>query len=195
VPPAPTPRPSPPPQERATKISHGNTAAHATQHGDPVLSKICASIAGDEARHERAYQKIIDELFRLDPSGTMLAFNHMMHQQIVMPAHLMDDGVHAALNKTASGRLFKDFSSVAQTTGTYTGHDYVAIMEFLIKHWKIETMTGLTPEAQAAQEAVCLLLTKMRKLMVLQDRRIAARKPNMVKFSWAQGREVPVVPI
>lgn len=160
-----------------------------------MLSKICASIAGDEARHERAYQKIIDELFRLDPSGTMLAFNHMMHQQIVMPAHLMDDGVHAALNKTASGRLFKDFSSVAQTTGTYTGHDYVAIMEFLIKHWKIETMTGLTPEAQAAQEAVCLLLTKMRKLMVLQDRRIAARKPNMVKFSWAQGREVPVVPI
>ena len=51
-------------QERATKISHGNTASHATQHGDKVLGKICAAIAGDEARHEKAYIKIVDELFK-----------------------------------------------------------------------------------------------------------------------------------
>lgn len=50
-------------QERATKISHGNTAAHASQHGDKQLGKICAAIAGDEARHEKAYTKIVDELF------------------------------------------------------------------------------------------------------------------------------------
>ena len=42
----------------------------------------------------------------------------MMKKQIVMPAHLMNDGVHT----TDNGRnLFKDFSSVAQTTKTYTG--------------------------------------------------------------------------
>ena len=51
-------------QERATKISHGNTAAHAAQYGDKQLGKICAAIAGDEARHEKAYTKIVDELFR-----------------------------------------------------------------------------------------------------------------------------------
>ena len=54
-----------------------------------------------------------------DPSGSMIAFYDMMKKQIVMPAHLMDDGEHLA--KTGRN-LFKDFSSVAQSTGTYTGH-------------------------------------------------------------------------
>jgi acyl-[acyl-carrier-protein] desaturase len=49
----------------------------------------------------------------------MIAFYDMMKKQIVMPAHLMDDGEHLA--KTGRN-LFKDFSSVAQSTGTYTGH-------------------------------------------------------------------------
>ena len=58
-------------------------------------------------------------LLRRDPSGTMTAFADMMRKQIVMPAHLMDDLEH----KGRTGRsLFKDFSSVAQMTGTYTGH-------------------------------------------------------------------------
>lgn len=43
----------------------------------------------------------------------------MMRKQIVMPAHLMDDLEHQG----RTGRsLFKDFSSVAQMTGTYTSH-------------------------------------------------------------------------
>jgi hypothetical protein len=50
-------------QERATKISHSNTARLAGYHGDPVLAKICGFIAGDEARHEAAYTSIVDQLF------------------------------------------------------------------------------------------------------------------------------------
>ena len=43
-----------------------------------------------------------------DPNGAMLAFADMMRKQIVMPAHLMDDGRHGELN---NGRnLFEDFS-------------------------------------------------------------------------------------
>lgn len=54
-----------------------------------------------------------------DPNGAMLAFYDMMKKSIVMPAHLMDDLEHEANN---DGRnLFKDFSSVAQATETYTG--------------------------------------------------------------------------
>ena len=53
-----------------------------------------------------------------DPSGTMIAFGDMMRKQIVMPAHLMNDNEHMEHNKR---NLFKDFSSVAQATGTYTG--------------------------------------------------------------------------
>lgn len=53
-----------------------------------------------------------------DPSGAVIAFSDMMRKQIVMPAHLMSDNEHS----TNNGRnLFKDFSAVAQATGTYTG--------------------------------------------------------------------------
>ncbi len=52
-----------------------------------------------------------------DPSGTALAFADMMKKQIVMPAHMMDDMVH----KGRTGRnIFHDFSTVAESTGTYT---------------------------------------------------------------------------
>ena len=66
-----------------------------------------------------------------DPNGAMLCFYDMMKKQIVMPAHLMDDNEHQA--KTGRN-LFKDFSSVAQTTGTYTGQASQYIFPF--QHWK-----------------------------------------------------------
>lgn len=51
-------------QERATKISHGSTARHAKDYGDKVLGKITGAIASDEGRHESAYCRIVDELYR-----------------------------------------------------------------------------------------------------------------------------------
>lgn len=50
-------------QERATKISHGNTARLASYYGDTLLTKICGVIAADEGRHETAYQAIVEQLF------------------------------------------------------------------------------------------------------------------------------------
>lgn len=104
-------------QERATKVSHGNTARLALEYGDETLSKICGAIAADESRHEIAYTRIIDELFRQDPNGAMLAFADMMRKQIVMPAHLMDDMEHGA--KNGGRNLFEDFSIVAEDLGVY----------------------------------------------------------------------------
>lgn len=45
-------------QERATKVSHGNTARHALEHGDETLAKICGMVASDEGRHEMAYCRV-----------------------------------------------------------------------------------------------------------------------------------------
>ena len=78
---------------------------------DVILSLVTSS------RRYIAASKIHHGLCR-DPSGTMIAFGDMMRKQIVMPAHLMNDNEHMQNN---SRNLFKDFSSVAQATGTYTG--------------------------------------------------------------------------
>ena len=47
-------------QERATFISHGNTARLAKEHGDLKLAQVCGIIAADEKRHETAYTKIVE---------------------------------------------------------------------------------------------------------------------------------------
>lgn len=49
-------------QERATKISHGNVGKLLAKSGDKWGSRICAKIAGDEARHEKAYQSFVQRV-------------------------------------------------------------------------------------------------------------------------------------
>lgn len=177
-------------QERATKISHGNTARFANEHGDKSLSKVCATIAADEARHEIAYTRIVDELLARDPDGAMLAFGDMMRKQIVMPAHLMDDGVH----KEKTGRsLFDDFAAVAQRVGVYTADDYANIMEHLITRWDIANLNLESGEAAEAQEYVMKLPVRVRRLA---ERAAARQKKNAAasaEFSWAFNRKVSLL--
>lgn len=169
-------------QERATRVSHGNCADHARKLGDDALSKMCNLIASDEARHESAYKTIVDELFRLDPNRTMVAFESMMRKQIVMPAHLMDDHSHEYVNE---GRhLFADYSSVAERTGVYTAFDYADIMDNLISRWKVGDITGLSEEALAAQDYICKMPPRIRKLAERAQARRNRGKKVEAKFSW-----------
>ncbi|KAK3233316.1 hypothetical protein CYMTET_56379 [Cymbomonas tetramitiformis] len=174
-------------QERATKISHGNTARFAKDHGDEMLGKVCGLIAADEGRHEIAYQRIVDELFLKDPEGTMIAFADMMRKQIVMPAHMMNDLEH--FDKT--GRpLFDDFSTVAERCEVYTAKDYASIISHLIKRWDVEniSVSGL---AAKEQEYVCKLPPRITKLAErAQARKAKSAKVSKTEFSWIFNREV-----
>ncbi|MCO5573962.1 hypothetical protein L7F22_027740 [Adiantum nelumboides] len=76
-------------QERATFISHGNTARQAKHFGDVKLAQICDIIASYEKRQENAYQKIVEKLFELDPNGTVMCLEDMMRKRISMPGWLM----------------------------------------------------------------------------------------------------------
>lgn len=67
------------------------------------------------------------------------------------------------------------------------------IMEFLMRHWHIRELTGLTAEAQKAQDDVCGLLTKFRKLTERNDRILKSKATVPTAFSWIFNREVPVI--
>ena len=136
-------------QERATRISHRNVARLAQRAGDDHLKTICGIVAGDEARHEKAYTAFISHIFDVDPSGAILAFRDLMKNQIVMPAHLMYDG--------KDPDLFDHFSIVAQRIGVYTAQHYAEIIDHLVSTWSVETRTGLSAEAAEAQEFLCNL--------------------------------------
>ncbi|KAL4632040.1 hypothetical protein ACB092_04G023400 [Castanea dentata] len=167
-------------QERATFISHGNTARHAKEHGDSKLAQICGTIAADEKRHETAYTKIVEKLFEIDPDATVMAFADMMRKKISMPAHLMYDG--------RDDNLFEHFSAVAQRLGVYTARDYADILEFFVGRWKVEKMTGLSAEGRKAQDYVCRLPPRIRRLEERAQGR--AKEAPTVPFSWLFDRKV-----
>lgn len=143
-------------QERATKISHVNTGKLADKAGDDVLSRICKTIAGDEARHEKAYKSFMSKIFEVDPNGALLAFEKMMKKQITMPALLMDDA--------KKDSLFNRFSVITEKMGIYTTFDYANIINHLAERWKIAGLTGLKDYAVKAQEYLCTLADRYRRI-------------------------------
>ncbi|KAA8532142.1 hypothetical protein F0562_006716 [Nyssa sinensis] len=167
-------------QEGATFISHGNTARLAKQYGDTNLAQICGIIASDEKRHETAYTKIMEKLFEIDPDATVVAFANMMKKKITMPAHWMYDG--------HDNNLFMHFSAVAQRLGVYTVNDYADILEFLVHRWDVEKLTGLSGEGQKAQDFVCGLAPKIRRIEERAQGR--AKKAVAAPFSWIFNRHV-----
>ena len=144
-------------QERATKISHVNTGKLADKAGDDTLSKICKIIAGEEARHEKSYKSFMSKILETDPDGGIIAIEKMLRKQIVMPAKLMD-------KSNNESNLYDRFSAITQKIGVYTTWDYADIIEHLVKYWKIETITGINSEAAKAQEYLCMLAVRYRRI-------------------------------
>jgi len=169
-------------QERATKISHGNVGKLLAAAGDGTGARICARIAGDEARHEKAYQLFVQRVLELDPGGAMISYADMMKKQIVMPAELMTE--------PSNPNLYDDFARVATDLKVYTGVDYAEIIEHLNDFWKIDQVTGLTPEAEEAQEYLMKLPVRFTKLAQRQQKSLdkAPREPR--PWAWLNGREL-----
>jgi acyl-[acyl-carrier-protein] desaturase len=163
-------------QEYATKISHRNVGVLAKRAGEDRLHKICGLIAGDEARHERAYKLFMSKIFEIDPAGAVLAFAKMMKAKIAMPAMLMDDGT--------SKNLYAKFSLVAQKAGVYTTYDYAEIISALVQEWKIEQLGRLSDAAAKAQDYLCGLAVRYQKLA----ERVTITGAE--KFSWIYDREI-----
>jgi acyl-[acyl-carrier-protein] desaturase len=145
-------------QELATYVSHNNVAKIARKAGMKNLGKMCKIIAGDEMRHHKAYTEFIRQIFAIDPSEMMLAYFDMMKLKITMPA------MHLRESFEAKGGLFEKFSEIAQRTGVYTSFDYVDIIKKLNSSWSIDTITGLTDEAEKARTYLMRLPERMERI-------------------------------
>ena len=164
-------------QELATYISHNNVARIAKKKGHKALAKMSKIIAGDEMRHHIAYTEFVKQIFAIDPSEMMLAFQHMMKHKIVMPA------LHLRESFGTKGSLFNDFSTVAQRIGVYTGFDYIDIVRKLNSAWEIDKITGLTAEAEKARDYLLKLPNRMYKIserIVIPDTRFHFKWMNPI---------------
>lgn len=144
-------------QERATKISHVNTGKLADKAGDETLSRICRTIAGEEARHEKSYKSFMSKILEMDPDGGLLSIEKMMRKKIVMPAKLMD-------KDTKELNLFDRYSAITQKIGIYTAWDYAEIIEHLVQFWKLGNLTCTRGEAAKAQDYLCTLGDRYKRV-------------------------------
>lgn len=162
-------------QELATYISHNRVSQIAKDYGDKKLAKVCKLIAGDEMRHHHAYCEFVDQIFKVDPSEMMLAFQYMMKQKITMPAHFLRESGEKI------GTAFEQFSNSAQKLGVYTANDYVEIMQKLIEKWQIDKIGNLTDEAEKARDYLMKLPGRMAKI----SERLVLPDDNYI-FKWVQ---------
>jgi acyl-[acyl-carrier-protein] desaturase len=164
-------------QERATRVSHRNVAQLAEGAGDVRLGRICRTIAGDEARHEGVYTRLMREVLALDPDGGVRAFATMLRRQITMP------GVR--MGGAADPPLFDRFAAVAQRAGVYTARDYAAIIGHLVRVWDIGRL-AVGGDAAEAQDAVCRAAERAPRIAERLTA-AAARLPSGT-FDWLAGR-------
>lgn len=162
-------------QELATFVSHNRVSELAKAGGNEKLAKMCRRIASDEMRHHHAYSEFVSRIFEVDPSEMMLAFQYMMKQKIVMPAHFLRESGQKA------GTAFEQFSNAAQRMGVYTAHDYVEIMQKLIDKWTIDKITNLTDEAERARDFLMKLPARMAKI---SERLVVP--PDSYIFKWVE---------
>lgn len=162
-------------QELATYVSHNRVSQLAKNYGDKKLSKLCKMIAGDEMRHHLAYSEFVNQIFKVDPSEMMLAFQYMMKQKIVMPAHFLRESGQ----KISSA--FEQFSDSAQRIGVYTANDYVEIMQKLIAKWEIDKVVNLTDEAEKARDYLMKLPARMAKI----SERLVVPEESYI-FNWVE---------
>jgi len=168
-------------QEIATRISHLNVGNIARSVGAERLYQLSAKIAGDEHRHARAYTYFISKIMEADTDEAVLAFQDMMKKKITMPAMYMRE------RGERLGETFRKFEAVATRAGVYTGWDYVEIVEHLLKEWDIEHLSGLSPAAAKAQDYLCRLPERYRKLLERVDTRgpkKSSAEPEPLDFTW-----------
>lgn len=163
-------------QERATRITHGNVGKIAASQGDENLARICRKIAGDEARHETFYTRVVGEAMDRDPETGVLAFRKLLRGLVAMPGRRMFDG--------HDPDLFDHFAVVSQRLGAYTALSYAQVIEHLVKVWGVADRS-VSGKAAKAQDYLC---QQAERYTFFADEiaESLAKQPH-VEFSWLRG--------
>ena len=167
-------------QERATRLSHSNVGRMAARDGDPNLARICGVIAGDEARHEAFYTRMMGRGARTRSGGR--------HPRVPIDAPRHASRCPAGSWTTAGIPICSITSPiVAQRTNVYTVRDYASIIAHLVKAWDIAGR-AVTGEAARAQDELCRQAERYERLAERTAAALAKQPPSA--FSWIRDRTV-----
>src|SRR5581483_956030 len=136
-------------QELATRISHRNTGAALA---DPAGKRIMDRVAADENLHYLFYKDVVQAALAVDPSSTVCAIARQV-RSFEMPGTtgIADFARHA---KAIARAHIYDLDIF---------HDKV-LVPVVLKQWAIQSLEGLTAEAERARDAAMKRLQQLRRM-------------------------------
>jgi acyl-[acyl-carrier-protein] desaturase len=154
-------------QELATRISHTNTGRMV---GDRRGREVMARVAGDEQLHHVFYRDLATAGLEVDPSGMVLAIEKQVREFEMPGTGIPDFATHA---KAIANAGIYDFAS----------HSEQILEPVVRRHWGLEAVEGLSPEAEEARVRLVRHMDKVAKV----GRRMAARRAERQEVLAATG--------
>jgi acyl-[acyl-carrier-protein] desaturase len=149
-------------QELATRISHRNTGQLLD---DEAGYKVMARVAADENLHYLFYRDLVSAALEIQPSEMMLAIERQVREFEMPGLGILDFTAMAAMIADAG---IYDFVS---------HHDQV-LAPVVLRHWDIEHVEGLSPEAELARDRLVEYIGRVgrvaRRLESRRERKLAA---------------------
>jgi len=131
-------------QELATRVSHRNAGAKSDCE---IAHTMMSKIAGDENHHFLFYRGVTTALLEQNPSAVLVSLNRQL-QNFEMPGTMIPGFGRRAL---AMARL-----------GVYNLRIHAEnVIAPLVRHWKVDEITDLTPEGAQAQEAILAIVPEL----------------------------------
>ena len=134
-------------QELATRIAHHNTGKLLD---DKSGYEVMKRVAADENLHFLFYRDIATAALELDPSATVIAIEAEV-KGFAMPGLGIPGFVGHA--KAIAGAGIYDFA---------VHHDQI-VAPVVIRHWKLEELTGLSDEAEQARDRTLAYIARLGK--------------------------------
>jgi acyl-[acyl-carrier-protein] desaturase len=160
-------------QELATRIAHHNTGKVLD---DRAGYEVMRKVASDENRHHLFYRDMVSEALHVDPSGMVCAIERQVRTFEMPGTGILDFEAHA---KAIAKAGIYDFAA---------HHDQI-LVPVVLRHWGIEGIDGLSPEADAARTDLVTRIHRIGKA----GRRMAERRQATAEAAAETGQ--PKVPV
>ena len=142
-------------QELATRISHWNTGKLME---DKAGYEVMKRVAADENLHYLFYKDVTSAAIQLDPSTMVLAMESQV-RGFQMPGAGIDDFSNHA-KAIAEARIYD----------LEIHHDDI-LVPVILRAWKLESLEGLSPEAEQARERLVNRMARIEKVARSQSAR------------------------
>ena len=134
-------------QELATRISHYNTGKFLTdKFGEDIMKRVAA----DENLHYLFYRDMATAALELDPSQTVIAIEAEVREFAMPGVGIPNFDAHA---KAIAKHQIYDMA---------IHHDKI-LVPVVLNHWKVEELTGLSPEAEQARDKLVQRIGRIGK--------------------------------